>query len=261
MTYFYRNLLPKNNEITMCLIKEINKEYIYVELLEYGNIQGMILFSEASIKKRRKTRLLVKENNSYPLLVLNIDQDKQFIDLTTKYIDESSRDICISNYDDNLKAFKILEDFNGKPDNTYWNIQDMTYLKYLTDEYLHNGNLDLFELSDDEKNEFKEVIKNFFGNLTITSKLNFSVRNPNYSGISKIKEIFDIISENFQLDIKQDTTPKFYVSVKNHTDINANNTILNQINEEMQELFEENNCIYTKMDITYAVKYDNSSSV
>ena len=51
---FYKNVLPKINEIVMVEVTSVGETNISVKLLEYDNIEGMVLIADASMRKKKK---------------------------------------------------------------------------------------------------------------------------------------------------------------------------------------------------------------
>ena len=81
---FYKNLYPDVDDIVICNVIDIIEESIYVNLLEYG-INGMVQLSNASSRRKKKSVCLLKINKQYPLLVIAVDKDKGYVDLSTKF--------------------------------------------------------------------------------------------------------------------------------------------------------------------------------
>ena len=52
---FYNNELPKKDDITMCRVTHIDDTCIYVSLLEYDNIEGMVQLADASTRRKKRS--------------------------------------------------------------------------------------------------------------------------------------------------------------------------------------------------------------
>ncbi|KAG2332368.1 hypothetical protein Bca52824_003548 [Brassica carinata] len=61
----------------------------YVSLLEYNNIEGMILFSELSRRRIRSVSSLIKVGRIEPVMVLRVDKEKGYIDLSKRRYNKS----------------------------------------------------------------------------------------------------------------------------------------------------------------------------
>jgi translation initiation factor 2 subunit 1 len=56
----------------------------YVSLLEYNGIEGMILLSELSRRRIRSINKLIKVGRQEAVMVLRVDKDKGYIDLSKR---------------------------------------------------------------------------------------------------------------------------------------------------------------------------------
>ena len=88
---FYENELPEEGDHVMVTIKEVNDYSIVVELLEYQNIEGMIILAEYSNPRRSRYNqgiLLARKNINKKdvCYVLRVDKQKKNIDLSKKRI-------------------------------------------------------------------------------------------------------------------------------------------------------------------------------
>ena len=64
MRYYY-NETPKVDDIVMCNVEKIQEYCIYVKLIEYNNIEGMVQLADASTRRKRKSVCLLKVNRKY----------------------------------------------------------------------------------------------------------------------------------------------------------------------------------------------------
>lgn len=78
----------------MVQVKSIAEMGAYVSLLEYGNIEGMILLSELSRRRIRSVQKLIKVGRQEPVMVLRVDKDKGYIDLSKRRV--SPEDLAVS---------------------------------------------------------------------------------------------------------------------------------------------------------------------
>lgn len=98
---YYENKLPELDQVVMVNIKQVRFFFfsplllptdqkkkliadvtkttemgVYVKLLEYDNIDGMILFSELSRRRIRSMQKLVRIGNNEVVVVIRVDKDK-----------------------------------------------------------------------------------------------------------------------------------------------------------------------------------------
>lgn len=67
-------------------VKSIAEMGAYVSLLEYNGIEGMILLSELSRRRIRSISKLIKVGRQEPVMVLRVDKEKGYIDLSKRRV-------------------------------------------------------------------------------------------------------------------------------------------------------------------------------
>ncbi|KAA0187793.1 Eukaryotic translation initiation factor [Fasciolopsis buskii] len=83
---FYENQYPEKDDVVMVNITSIQTMGSYVELLEYKNIGGMILHSELSRRRIRSINKLVRVGRTTVVMVIRVDSDKGYIDLSKRRV-------------------------------------------------------------------------------------------------------------------------------------------------------------------------------
>lgn len=73
---FYEKKFPDKDEVVMVNVRSIAEMGAYVSLLEYDNIEGMILLSELSRRRIRSINKLIRVGRNEAVMVLRVDQDK-----------------------------------------------------------------------------------------------------------------------------------------------------------------------------------------
>ena len=51
---FYNNTYPDVDDIVICRVKKIQNDAIYVSLLEYDGIEGMVQLANASTRRKKE---------------------------------------------------------------------------------------------------------------------------------------------------------------------------------------------------------------
>ncbi|KAF3518812.1 hypothetical protein DY000_02059031 [Brassica cretica] len=82
----YESKYPEVDMAVMIQVKNIADMGAYVSLLEYNNIEGMILFSELSRRRIRSVSSLIKVGRIEPVMVLRVDKEKGYIDLSKRRV-------------------------------------------------------------------------------------------------------------------------------------------------------------------------------
>lgn len=83
---FYEKKYPDQDELVMVRVKSIAEMGAYVQLLEYGNIEGMILLSELSRRRIRSVSKLIRIGRDECVVVLRVDEEKGYIDLSKRRV-------------------------------------------------------------------------------------------------------------------------------------------------------------------------------
>jgi len=259
---FYNTDTPDVDDIVMCQVDRIQDYCIYVKLLEYNNIEGMVQLADASTRRKRKSVCLLKENKKYPLLVIRVDKTNKYIDLSNKFLSNEDKEAAVEKFNNYFFVVKILKrflsnKFSNKYDNekyinyaekTIWKIQPKKCYEYLIDNYLNNNNYNEFDISQEEKDSFRNILEESLGEVNFTSTLNFMARNANFDGVSKMKEVFQKILDEYQAEVIINVAPNYYLKL----DSTSNQENINKINEiecKLSKYMSSSNCLYKKIDV------------
>lgn len=83
-TRFYERQYPDKEELVMVKVVRSAEMGAYVSLLEYNGVEGMILMSELSKRRIRSVKKVVRVGRHEVVLVLRVDKEKGYIDLSKK---------------------------------------------------------------------------------------------------------------------------------------------------------------------------------
>jgi len=83
---FYKQKYPEIDDVVMVNVRSIAEMGAYVQLLEYKNIEGMILLSELSRRRIRSINKLVRVGRNECVVVIRVDKDKGYIDLSKRRV-------------------------------------------------------------------------------------------------------------------------------------------------------------------------------
>ncbi len=72
----YEKKYPDVDDLVMVNVKSIAEMGAYVALLEYNNIEGMILLSELSRRRIRSVSKLIRVGRQEAVVVLRVDKEK-----------------------------------------------------------------------------------------------------------------------------------------------------------------------------------------
>ena len=96
--WMYRAKYPEADMAVMIQVKNIADMGAYVSLLEYNNIEGMILFSELSRWRIWSVSNLIKVVQIEPVMEPRVDKEKGYIDLSKRRVSEEDIQACKERY-------------------------------------------------------------------------------------------------------------------------------------------------------------------
>ncbi|KAJ8440208.1 hypothetical protein Cgig2_023973 [Carnegiea gigantea] len=104
----YEAKYPEVDMAVMIQVKNIADMGAYVSLLEYNNIEGMILFSELSRRRIRSVNSLIRVGRIEPVMVLRVDKEKGYIDLSKRRVSEEDIAQCEERYNKSKLVHSIM---------------------------------------------------------------------------------------------------------------------------------------------------------
>lgn len=104
----YEAKYPEVDMAVMIQVNNIADMGAYVSLLEYNNIEGMILFSELSRRRIRSVSSLIKVGRIEPVMVLRVDKEKGYIDLSKRRVSEEDIQACEERYNKSKLVHSIM---------------------------------------------------------------------------------------------------------------------------------------------------------
>mmetsp|Transcript_44366 Transcript_44366/g.90531 ORF Transcript_44366/g.90531 Transcript_44366/m.90531 type:complete len:436 (+) Transcript_44366:148-1455(+) len=194
----YRNKYPDVEETVVVLVKRIDVMGVYVSLLEYDETEGMILLSELSRRRIRSVKKLINVGRQEVALVLRVDKDKGYIDLSKRRVSPEDVDKLEEQFNKSKSVHSIMrnlatterrdvedlyESFGWELVDDFGHILD-AFKRLLTDPSI----LDKYCLSEDVR---VALIKNVELRLTpqpVKVRSDFEVTCFAYEGIDAIKE-------------------------------------------------------------------------
>lgn len=92
----------------MVQVKSIAEMGAYVQLLEYNGIEGMILLSELTRRRIRSVSKLIKVGRVEPVMVLRVDKEKGYIDLSKRRVSPEDVAAAEEKYNKSKMVHSIL---------------------------------------------------------------------------------------------------------------------------------------------------------
>ncbi|KAK5063094.1 eukaryotic translation initiation factor 2 subunit alpha [Exophiala bonariae] len=105
---FYEEKYPEIESFVMVNVKQIAEMGAYVKLLEYDNIDGMILLSELSRRRIRSIQKLIRIGRNEVVVVLRVDKEKGYIDLSKRRVSAEDIGRCEEKYNKSKSVHSIM---------------------------------------------------------------------------------------------------------------------------------------------------------
>ncbi|PYH48688.1 translation initiation factor eIF2 subunit alpha [Aspergillus saccharolyticus JOP 1030-1] len=105
---FYEEKYPEVDSYVMVNVKQIAEMGAYVKLLEYDNIDGMILLSELSRRRIRSIQKLIRIGRNEVVIVLRVDKEKGYIDLSKRRVSPEDVIKCEERYNKSKAVHSIM---------------------------------------------------------------------------------------------------------------------------------------------------------
>lgn len=193
----YRNKYPDVEETVVVLVKRIDVMGVYVNLIEYDDTEGMILLFELSRRRIRSVKKLINVGRQEVALVLRVDKDKGYIDLSKRRVSPEDIDAIEERFNKSKSVHSIMRnlattqkrDIEDLYESFGWELADEfghlleAFKRLLVDTSI----LDKYTMSEDVK---EALIKNVALRLTpqpVKVRSDFEVTCFAYEGIDAIK--------------------------------------------------------------------------
>jgi len=105
---FYAEKFPEVDDVVMVNVRSIAEMGAYVTLSEYDNIEGMILLSELSRRRIRSIQKLIRVGRSECVVVLRVDKEKGYIDLSKRRVSPEEAKKCEEKFNKGKQVNSIL---------------------------------------------------------------------------------------------------------------------------------------------------------
>mmetsp|Transcript_10282 Transcript_10282/g.27988 ORF Transcript_10282/g.27988 Transcript_10282/m.27988 type:complete len:313 (-) Transcript_10282:479-1417(-) len=104
----YENKFPEVDECVMVQVRSIAEMGAYVSLLEYDNVEGMILLSELSRRRIRSINKLIRVGKQEVCMVLRVDKEKGYIDLSKRRVSAEDITTCDERFNKSKAVHSIM---------------------------------------------------------------------------------------------------------------------------------------------------------
>ncbi|KNE58547.1 hypothetical protein AMAG_04113 [Allomyces macrogynus ATCC 38327] len=112
----YEAKFPEVDELVMVNVRQIQEMGAIVHLLEYNDIEGMILLSELSRRRIRSIQKLIRVGRNEIALVLRVDKEKGYIDLSKRRVAPEDIAKCEEKFNKSKAVHSIMRHVAEKCD-------------------------------------------------------------------------------------------------------------------------------------------------
>ncbi|CEQ39334.1 SPOSA6832_00860, partial [Sporobolomyces salmonicolor] len=240
---YYADRFPEVDELVMVQVKQIQEMGAYVKLLEYDNIEGMILLSELSRRRIRSIQKLIRVGRNEVVVVMRVDKEKGYIDLSKRRVSAEDVIKCEERYNKSKTVHTIMRHVAEKTGADLEHVNNLVawplYKKYghAYDAFklsiswvfcvfppLHAEPDSVFSDLNIPADIFEELRSNIARRLTpqpVKIRADLEVTNFSYSGILTIQEALAageaLSTPEIPIKIRL-VAPPLYVMVSNTTD-------------------------------------------
>ncbi|MAG52983.1 MAG: translation initiation factor IF-2 subunit alpha [Nanoarchaeota archaeon] len=226
--FYKKQGLPEENEIVLCTIKKILPNSVFVELDEYIKKEGVIQISEISPGRIRNIRDFVKEEKKIVCKVLNVNKERNHIDLSLRRVNQAQRINKNNEFKQEQRSEKILEALGKQNKLTLKDIYSKIGFKIIEKfGNLTNGFQEIvqdetalkpFNLDSKLESELIKIVRNKIKIKEIKISTTLKLRTSLPNGIEAIKETLKKINElsikdKFGCDILYAGAPNYKISI------------------------------------------------
>ncbi|EDO38747.1 predicted protein [Nematostella vectensis] len=202
---FYKHIYPEVDDVVMVNVRSIAEMGAYVNLLEYNNIEGMILLSELSRRRIRSINKLIRVGRNECVVVIRVDKEKGYIDLSKRRVSPEEVKKCEEKFTKAKTVYSILrhcaEILGYETDKQFEELYEKTAW-YFDDKYKTPGSsyeafklavadpsvLDELSLDEEMKNTLLNNIRRRLTPQAVKIRADIEVACYGYEGIDAVKK-------------------------------------------------------------------------
>jgi translation initiation factor 2 subunit 1 len=265
---FYEQKYPEIESVVMVNVRNIADMGAYVSLMEYNNIEGMILLSELSRRRIRSIHKLIRVHRNEVVMVLRVDKEKGYIDLSKRRVSPEDVAACEDRFNKAKAVHGVLRHVAERRkfylEDLYVKIGWPLYKKYghafdafklaISDDKNAGDPFEDLEIPDDLKEELRTYILRRLAPQPVKIRSDIEVSCFTYEGIDAIREALSagiaVGTENSSIKIKL-IAPPIYVLSTTTLDKEAGIALLNSSIDAIRAIITSKG---GKMDVKMAPK-------
>lgn len=241
----YKNKIPKSGEIVFV---QLNSNYDnHVTLIDY-ELDGLVLCTEIT-KYKADLRGIVRYNEIFPVMVIEIDEEGKNIDLSYSKIKYDKRELLKNCYSSQNKFFKFIESSKNEKMNDFIekHLTPDDYIQsILTDKNIPKEKFDKFLLNPEsftDNNILIEYVKSRIIVKPYECILEFKLCIFDNKSLIKLKEILQKIKNiDTEIELGCRSSPFYQIKVKN-INLEFINNKFDFIKDKIINISDEYNCV------------------
>lgn len=186
---------PVEGETVIGKISSVSHDVVTMELLEYGNLSGLILSGELSKKRFKTVAQVTKVGNIEVCQVLKVEESTGFIDLSLKRVSDIEKQECKDRFNKSKLVYQIMSKVTKIAECSIaelyenWGYQKAEEHGTLF-AYFSKAKDDLTILDNEQNGEmFKKVISDYFKASSFKVRIDVEVTCAK-DGVNSIKKAF-----------------------------------------------------------------------
>jgi translation initiation factor 2 subunit 1 len=202
----YQQLYPNVDDLVMCKVIAIGEMGVYVQLLEYNMIEGLVQLSELSRKRFKNIKQLTKIGKFEVLSTIRVDVEHGYIDLSKKRVTDDDINMHTNRYHKSKAVDNVIRHISIKTNRPLLNLYQ-TIVWPLTDQECHVYDLIFIQKNkivlDDAilQNILEEIILQKILDYSIKIKAQIEINCYGYDGIDAIRDSL-MAGKKCETDIK-----------------------------------------------------------
>lgn len=246
---YYENYYPEINEVVYVIVSAISENGVYCTLLEYEHKEGFLADTEMDKKIYYVKKKYFAIGKKMPMMVIDIDFNRDQIDLSHKQIKDDDRDKYIKYFDYMTKMYRLSMEFSKFSNINLTEILPLTMWKFAPKTNLiqsketfkqilenpHDYLSETKKLYSDQTDQYLESMQSRISNtkMVVAHPFKLIINSGNY--VNEINSIFDIKFENSDvIKIEYKNAPIYHIVIEG-----SNEEKCNQIFKEWYKIISE----------------------
>lgn len=208
MWLYRKQGFPEKGDVVLCNVDRIGYHSVFVTLIEYDNLRGLIKISEISPGRIRNIRDFVKEKSIVVCKVIYINNNSNLLEVSLRRVNTMQRRAKLNEMKEEQLAEKIISNVAKKleieTENAYSQIQSKLSKSNVSlfqafQQYIDNTfSLDDFDIESKILKTLKDEISKILSPTKVVLKGKYYINSYDSEGVNIIKNAFrDAATDDF----------------------------------------------------------------